>query len=163
MINHTHFVHVSIGEVKVGSGEDILMTSLGSCVGIAFFWQRKNLYGLAHCLLPEAPDNAAIISARFVSQAIPSLISLMDIDPRQRREISAVITGGGNMTAPRNSDPKNLIGTLNTEAAERYVKGAGIEIVHKDIGGEYGRKLYLYCNTGEYSIKPIPRILKDVI
>jgi chemotaxis protein CheD len=162
-MNHTHFIHVSIGEVKTGTGEDVLMTSLGSCVGIAFIWQKKNLYGLAHCLLPEAPDKASIISARFVSQAVPSLLSLMEIDPRQHREISAVIAGGGNMTAPKDSDPKNLIGTLNAVAAEKYLMAAGIEVVHKDLGGDYGRKLYIYCSTGEFSIQPIPRILKDAV
>ncbi|MBC7464829.1 MAG: chemotaxis protein CheD [Bdellovibrio sp.] len=160
-MNMDKVVHVSIGEVKVGKDEDILMASLGSCVGIGFIWKRKNLFGLAHCLLPEASLEEAelnLMTARYVSQAVPSLMKLMNIERKNRGEIDAVLAGGGNMTAPKNSDPTNLIGTLNANAAEKYLKQMGIQVVAKELGGETGRKIYLFCQTAEFTIKKISRI-----
>lgn len=160
-MNLDKVVHVSIGEVKIGKDQDILMASLGSCVGIGFIWKRKNLFGLAHCLLPEAPADmaeAALISARYVSQAIPSLMKLMKIERKNRGEIDAVLAGGGNMTAPKNANPTNLIGTLNVNAAEKYLKEFGIQVVAKELGGETGRKIYIFCETAEFTIKKISRI-----
>jgi chemotaxis protein CheD len=155
-------VHVSIGEVKVGRGTDILKASLGSCVGIAFLWKRRGVHGLAHCLLPEAPPELAhkigTISARFVSQAVPSLLALMRIAPEDRNEIDVVLVGGGNMTAPAEADATTLVGTLNSEAGVKYLKHFGMNLVHKDVGGEAGRKIWVYCETGEYKVEVIPRI-----
>jgi chemotaxis protein CheD len=160
-MNMDKVVHVSIGEVKIGKDQDILMASLGSCVGIGFIWKRKNLFGLAHCLLPEAPLDGSeidIISARFVSQAVPSLMKLMKIEKKNRGEIDAVLAGGGNMTAPKNANPNNLIGTLNVNAAEKYLKQIGIQVIAKELGGETGRKIYIFCETAEFTIKKISRI-----
>lgn len=160
-MNLDKVVHVSIGEVKTGKDQDILMASLGSCVGVGFIWKRKNLFGLAHCLLPEAPADATnldLIAGRYVSQAVPSLMKLMKIERKNRGEIDAVLAGGGNMTAPRNSNPNNLIGTLNVLAAEKYLKQVGIQVVAKELGGETGRKIYIFCETGEFEIRKISRI-----
>lgn len=153
-------IHVSIGEVKIGKGRDILRASLGSCVGIALLWPDRKIYGLAHCLLPEAPQGAGNgIGGRFVTQAIPSLLALMKIREPDYSEIDAVIAGGGNMTAPIGAKTEELIGTLNTKIAETILRGLKIRIVHKEIGGETGRRVDVYCETGTYTVKEIPRIL----
>ena len=153
-------VHVSIGEVKTGEGSQILKASLGSCVGIALLWKKRKLYGLAHCLLAEAPQESSIITARYVSQALPSLMSLMKILPADHREIEAVLVGGGNMTAETHAPPEKLVGYLNGLAAEKYLKKFGFPIIHKDLGGEAGRKILVFCETGEFTVNLIPRISK---
>lgn len=151
-------IHVNIGELKIGEGSDTLVASLGSCVGIAFLWKKQKKFGLAHCLLPIAPVPSQVLSARYVSDAVGSLMKLMGIEGRLKREVDAVVVGGGNMTAPKNTQYANLIGTQNAEAAEKFLGSAGIKIVHKDTGGESGRRITLVCETGEYVVKPIPRI-----
>jgi chemotaxis protein CheD len=155
-------IHVSIGEVKISrGGKGVLKSSLGSCVGIALLWKKKKIYGLAHCLLAEAPGATREINARFVSQAVPSLLALMKIKtPEDFSEVEAVLAGGGNMTAPVNKDPKDLVGHINTQTAESYLKKYGIKIIHQDVGGLTGKKIRLFCETGEFVIQKIPRIDK---
>ncbi|MBL7545341.1 MAG: chemotaxis protein CheD [Bdellovibrionaceae bacterium] len=154
-------VHVSIGEVKLGTGNDVLKSSLGSCVGIALLWKSKKRYALAHCLLSESPVSSLKINARYVSQAVPSLIALMKIRSTQDfSEVEAVLVGGSNMTAPLARDEKTLIGYQNVKAAEDYLKKYGIKVIYKDVGGDTGRKIRVFCETAEFKIDLIPRIEK---
>ena len=94
MNNKNYNVH--IGEVKTGSGDVELQTILGSCIGIGFLWKKRGVYGLAHCLLSQSPDQDFEIGARYVDQAIYSLTQLMSIT--DYRDIRAVVAGGANMT-----------------------------------------------------------------
>jgi chemotaxis protein CheD len=151
-------IFVSIAEVKTGSGQDVLKASLGSCVGIAILWPQKKIYGLAHCLLPETLIIPTEIGARYVNHAIPSLLTLMNIRPENYPEIYAVITGGGNMTAPKDADPAQMVGTLNSNMAERCLTEKGIRIQLKDLGGNAGRRICVFCETGDVTIDKIPRI-----
>ena len=150
---------VHIGEIKIARKGEILKTILGSCVGIGFIWRRKGICGLAHCLLPEAPEKTFEISGRFVDQAIPSLLALMKIHPEDLHEIEAIIAGGGNMTQPNSQDPSNLVGSHNFLVAERELKKLGVRLVHVERGGEEGRKIFIYSVDCTYKIEKIPRII----
>lgn len=71
--------YVGIGEVVIGRTNAVLKATLGSCVGIAFFWNKGGVCGLAHCLLPESPKSVLSIGVRYVDQAVPSLFALMQL------------------------------------------------------------------------------------
>lgn len=149
-------INVHIGEVKTAFGNDELHTILGSCIGIGFLWQKRGVYGLAHCLLSKSPNQDFEIGGRFVDQAIFSLTQLMSIT--DFRDIRAVVAGGGNMTRPDDSQPKKLVGYLNAQAALSMLDERNIIVVHQDTGGLEGRKLSIQCSTGEFSVRSIPRI-----
>lgn len=152
-------IHVHIGEVKTGKGDDKLQALLGSCVGIALLWPNKNIYGLAHCLLSESPKKSFVISGRYVDQAISSLLALMHIHKEDYSQIRAVVTGGGNMTMPEDTEPNKLVGATNVKVALKCLFELGIEIVHEETGGMEGRKITVHCSTGKYSIDKIPRTI----
>jgi chemotaxis protein CheD len=150
-------IYVHIGEAKVGRGDDVLHALLGSCVGIALLYPNKEVYGLAHCLLPESPKAVLDIGARYVDQAIQSLLILMGIKKAQYGEVQAVIAGGGNMTKPETAKEEDLIGTINVNKAIECLKALGIAIIYKDVGGITGRKISLYCASEKYEINSISR------
>lgn len=150
-------VHVKIGEVKVSNDGSILKATLGSCVGIAFLWPSKKIYGLAHCLLPSSTVDVNHIGAKYVNQAIQSLIILMKISPQDKDEIFAVIAGGGNMMAQLTRPNIQHVGLQNGEAAQRFLLNNGIKIKHADLGGNEGRQMYLDCSSGNVEIKTIPQ------
>lgn len=154
-----HEIHVSIGEVKVGRGDDILKATLGSCVGIGLLWREKRLYGLAHSLLPSGPVSSLAVTGRFVTQAVPSLIALMHIPPEEFKNVDAVIVGGGNMTAPKGTDEKGLVGFQNTQMAEQLLQKHGFKIIFRDVGGELGRQFTILCSDGTFAVKKIPRMI----
>ncbi|MDM8359340.1 chemotaxis protein CheD [Pandoraea communis] len=151
----SHDIQVLMGEVRIGRGEDVLRATLGSCVGIGLMWRARGLYGLAHCLLPEAPNPTLAIGAKYVTQAVPSLLALMKADGARRCEIEAVIAGGGNMMPHQPAARHGLIGVANANMARALIAETGIPIVHVEVGGEIGRQLTIDCAHHTFYVRTI--------
>ena len=151
-MSNKYEIHVNIAEVKTGKSDDMLKATLGSCVGIAFLWKEKGIYGLAHCLLPESTEQNFGIGAKYVTQAIPSLIALMKIDKSDVRKIEVILAGGGNMMAQLSAHNQNHIGTQNIEAARKNLKAQGFRIKREEVGGVEGRQIFIDCISGEVEV-----------
>ncbi len=152
-------INVHIGEVKTGKGQQKLHTILGSCIGIALLWPKHEIYGLAHCLLPKAPDgllDEMTEGGRYVDQAIESLTQMMRIT--HYKDIRAVVAGGANMTQPDTPSPEKLVGHQNACSALEGLRLRKIIVVHQDTGGHAGRKMSIACESGTFDINTIPRI-----
>ncbi len=145
-------IHVNIGEVKVGRKGEVLRATLGSCVGIAFVWKKKGLCALAHCLLPEAHESSFVINAKYVSQAVPSLMALLKVKEGDVSEIEVSIAGGGNMMSQLARENVDHIGLQNIAAAKKYLTKYGFKVREVDIAGDIGRKMFIDCTSGTVSV-----------
>ena len=152
------FLNVHIGEVKVTKKPLVLKALLGSCVGIAIIWRQRKVCGLAHCLLPLAPNKSFDIGGRFVNQAVASLLALMKATPPNYAELEVVVAGGGNMTSAKGGNVALLIGTQNSAQAIEEFKKLKIKISFIDIGGDHGRRIFLNAADLSWKIETIPRI-----
>ena len=151
-------LHVQIGEVKVGREGQILTAILGSCIGLGFLHPQEGIFGLAHCLLSKSQTESEEISGRHVDQAVKSLIKLMDLEGKDVRRLQAIIVGGANMTMPKDTDPKRLVGTTSARSAYKAVRAAGMRNIYEDVGGAMGRQINIDCTSGEFSVTAIPRL-----
>ena len=147
------FQHVGIGELKVGGRAEQLKALLGSCVGIAFLWKKRGRCGLAHCLLPEAAAPQSEAGARYVSQAVPSLLRLMGATFADYADIVVVVAGGGMMLDACSS--RFQIGQQNADAARKYLNLYGLNVLDCRVGGKTGRTLAVDCATCSYQIEDI--------
>jgi len=150
---------VHIGQVKVAKNGETLKAILGSCVGIGILWKEKKICGLAHCLLPASPVPTFEIGARFVDQALRSLMALMKIKATDVGAVELIIVGGGNMTNPEASEDHELVGTSNFKVAIAEAKKNHLRIIHSEGGGETGRKIIIDGSDFTYRIEKIPRII----
>lgn len=148
------FRHVGIGELKIGGHTEQLKALLGSCVGIAFIWQKRGRCGLAHCLLPEAAVPQLEPGARYVSHAVPSLLRLMGATSADLADIVVVVAGGGMMLDACSS--RFQIGLHNAEAAQKYLRLHGLNVADCQVGGKGGRTLTVDCATCSYQIDQLP-------
>ena len=145
--------HVKIGELIVGKPPDILKVTLGSCVGIAFLWKKKRLYGLAHCLLPDAPEKNFLIGAKYVSQAIPSMISLMRLKREDVPDVEIHMAGGSNMTELRLVKTRGPhIGEQNINTAKRILHELGFKIFRCETGNSCAMQIEVNCHTENVEI-----------
>ncbi|GAB5407336.1 MAG: chemotaxis protein CheD [Aureliella sp.] len=151
-------LHVHIGEVKIAKRQEHLKAILGSCVGIGLIWRQEKKCGLAHCLLPSAPEKSCEIGGRFVDQAIRSLVALMKIKKSDVADVHAIVAGGGNMTSFLTSRRRPMIGEANFQAAVSGLKQIGMRIVHADGGGELGRQLTVDAQRFTYDVQFISRL-----
>lgn len=148
-------IFVKIGELKTGRTDDVLKATLGSCVGIAFLWKKKGIYGLAHCLLPDGPDPIYRLSAKYVTAAVPSLIAKMEIAPEDFDDIEVHIAGGGNMQDALTNRKTVPIGLQNVEKARQVLKEKGFRILSEDVGGDMARQIIVRCETAQVTVRKI--------
>lgn len=146
---------VGIGQLKIGAGAGELEAILGSCVGIALIWREGGRCGLAHCLLPEAPEPSAgaMGGARYVSQAIPALLLMMGAHEDDYPHIEAVLAGGASMLDSRSQ--RLQIGQQNAAAARKYLRQWGLNVSTCCLGGHYGRTMRIDCATQNVIVRDI--------
>lgn len=150
-------LHVRIGKLAMAHSPTLLKATLGSCIGLAFLWRERGRYALAHCLLPEAPGPACGPGARYVDQAIDSLLQLLEAKPEHLPQIEAHVAGGGNMMqAGAGSRRMPCIGQLNAEAAMRHLSLRAIEVHSVDVGGVHARQMLLDCASATVSVLRVP-------
>lgn len=155
-------LNVHIGEVKIARHGEILKAILGSCVGIGILWRERALCGLAHCLLPEAPQKTYEIGARYVDQAVASLVVLMKIKVNHASEIEVILVGGGNITQPKAESDDGLVGSHNFAVAERELKKVGLAPTYTEKSRREGCKIIIDSMAFSYHLESIPRNIEMV-
>ncbi|QKY09281.1 chemotaxis protein CheD [Janthinobacterium lividum] len=145
--------HVGMGQLSVGTHGEQLQALLGSCIGIGFIWKNGPCCGLAHCLLPEAPGTDSSLGARYVSQAVPSLLRMMGVRQADYADIEVVLAGGASMFGPRNG--RLQVGRQNAEAAQKYLGQCGLSVSFCALGGRHGRQLLIDCANHSYAVTDV--------
>lgn len=131
---------------------------MGSCVGIAFYWPEKRSGALAHCLLPDAPEPSTQINARYVSQAIPSLMALLKIREADIAQIRVCVAGGANMMPQQPRAGGYEVGARNIETALSLLSEKGFQVRRVEVGGEKGRQIQIDCDSGEFTVKELAKL-----
>lgn len=146
------------GPIKVGVADyavtpletRLTTTGLGSCLGIALSEQSSGVSGLAHVMLPAAPESGGN-EAKFVDTAIDGMLTEMENAGADAGSIEAKIAGGSNMLDL--SGIGREVGTRNIEASKELLAERGIPIVGEDTGGSHGRSLELHTATAVLVVK----------
>jgi chemotaxis protein CheD len=158
-------VKVGMADLNVVHNPGVLTTlGLGSCVAIALYDNKQKIAGLAHIMLPcsksiKSNENRA----KFADTAVYFLIEKMEKLGADVNDITAKIAGGSQMFSFKNKNNDMLkIGERNVVATLKTLKEAGIPVVGQDTGGNYGRTVELYAETGILLIKTIGRGIKQI-
>jgi len=147
--------HVGMGQLSVGTPGQQLQALLGSCIGIGFIWKNGPCCGLAHCLLPEAPGAEHALGARYVSQAVPSLLRLMGVRQADYADIDVVLAGGASMFGPAHAHGRLQVGRQNAQAAQKYLDQCGLHVSFCALGGRHGRQLLIDCARHSYAVTDV--------
>lgn len=149
-------VHVKIADLAVKKEDGILVTfGLGSCVGIALYDQKNRVGGLAHILLNESskfirPGKTDVNPAKFADTAVPHLLEKMVELGARKTNLVAKIAGGASLFNFK-AETGN-VGDKNIEAVRSVLKELQIRTVFEDVGGNHGRTMRLFIDTGEVTI-----------
>lgn len=159
---------VGMGQLWVGAHDEQLHAVLGSCVGIGFIWKKGGRCALAHCLLPESPEagcyegafgDVGNFAARYVSQAVPSLLRLMGVRSSDYPDIDVVLAGGASMFNSRSG--RLQVGQQNVAAARKYLTLSGLQVGYSELGGKCGRQILIDCADQSFSITNIVARAQD--
>ena len=147
-----NLIHVGIAEMEISNGENILRTILGSCIGICLYDKSMKLGGLAHIMLPSGNSTDAL-AGKYADTALPLLVRRMEEAGSNIRKIKAKIAGGAKMFNLPDNSMIASIGMSNSNKVEKLLSEMGIELLAKDVGGNYSRIINFHLLNGDVKVK----------
>ncbi|WP_207707273.1 chemotaxis protein CheD [Crassaminicella thermophila] len=160
----SQIIKVGMADLNVTKGEGVLTTlGLGSCVGVTLYDPITKVAGLAHIMLPSSKAIRNNTNpAKFADTAIVLLLEeVLKVGAIKGRLVSK-LAGGAQMFAFANKNDIMKIGERNTIAAKKILKELKIPIIAEDTGGNFGRTIELYANSGMIIVKTIGRGTKQI-
>ncbi|WP_417821006.1 chemoreceptor glutamine deamidase CheD [Terasakiella sp.] len=145
--------------VKVGPGahyvttskDEMIVTTLGSCVSACIRDSELGIGGINHFMLPESDTGnwgGVSASMRYGNYAMEVLINDILRMGGARNRLEIKLFGGANVM-----NSQNLIGTKNVEFVETYLRIEHMAVSAQHLGGEQGRRIIYFPETGKVKMK----------
>lgn len=141
---------VSVGEMKIGQTEDVLLTHpLGCCLGLTVYDPTTQIGGLLQAMLPLSKINlekARINPFMFVDTGIPILFEKLNERGALKTGLVLKAVGCGN---PMGNKEVFKIGKRNYHVLQEMLAKAGVCLTAEDVGGTASRAVQLDLSTGQ--------------
>ncbi len=156
-IMEENIIEVQMAQTQISEAPAVLVTKgLGSCLGITFFDPFKKIGAMAHPMLPDF-NKARVKSnpSRFVNSVIMYVFEELEKRgcPRSRLEIK--MFGGAHMFSFINVDSVLNVGQKNIEMALATLKESNIKLSGQEVGGTFGRTIFLNLSDGKVLVKTV--------
>ena len=141
-----------MGEVVATEPDNLLVTTVGSCVAVCLYDSIKKTGGMAHILLPKSRNlEKQTHPNKFADIAVPELLSMMINKGSRKGNLKAKIAGGASMFPQIDRKVLN-IGEENIRSVKQSLSECGLVLLGEDVGGEKGRKIEFELPSGKLSI-----------
>jgi len=146
-------VKVKPGEHYVTKEDELLVTTLGSCISACVRDVQAGIGGMNHFILPEASSGSSAASAgmRYGAFAMEQLINDLLKFGARRERLEVKVTGGGQMLGQ-----VSVIGQRNVEFVREFLQIEGLPISSEDLGGDMPRKVMYMPEEGRMLVKRMP-------
>lgn len=159
-----NMIKVGMADLRVTKHPGALTTlGLGSCIGICLYDPSTKVIGMAHIMLPSSKtikNNSNV--AKFADTAIVKLVNDMVGVGVNKKRLVGKIAGGSQMFKFTSGNDMMRIGDRNAEAVRDILKSMSIPILADDTGGNFGRTIEFYSDSGSLKIKTIGHGEKEV-
>jgi chemotaxis protein CheD len=133
----------------------VVNTILGSCVAVCLWDKHLNVGGINHYMLPMW-NGDGLASPKYGNIAIDKLIdNMMHQLGCQKRNLQAKVFGGGEVIETKVAAFN--IGKRNIEVAKEQLQEHNIPIVAMSVGGNQGRKIQYFTQTGKVKMKLVQK------
>jgi len=156
-------VKILPGEYYVTRNDHMIVTVLGSCVGVCLRDRKTGYGGMNHFLLPGDMTLAGDVmaeSARYGNYAMELLINQLIKLGATRQTLEAKIFGGANLMQGLTL---NNVGQRNAEFTLDYLATENIAIVAEDLLDIYPRKVYFFPDTGKVLVRKLKTLNNTTI
>jgi chemotaxis protein CheD len=145
-------VKVLPGEHYVStSGQEMIVTVLGSCVAACVWDTRLKIGGMNHFMLPDSGAEIAPVdkSMRYGNHAMEELINDLLRRGARRDTLEIKVFGGGNVLSSMSGGTGVPIGDRNSAFVRRYLRDEGFLIAAEDLGGMHPRRIHFFPRLGK--------------
>lgn len=153
--NQTWAAKILPGELYVTThSNEIITTTLGSCVSACIRDKKIGVGGMNHFMLPVVGNLGSrewlAVAARYGAYAMEYLINEILKNGGMRDDLEVKLVGGGKVISAMTD-----IGHLNIEFALDYLATENLVVTAQDLGGPYPRKVMYYPNSGRMRVKKL--------
>ncbi len=170
-----HFV--GIAQAYVDSGEAVFTArALGSCVAVAIYSPFTKIGGMAHVLLPGSTEESEMDSGRTSSRELlgtggaqvarraDGAVSYLVQEIKRRNRMSygarpfvlrAKLAGGAELFPRARGSDHLPVGPKNVRSVREALKLQNITVKGEDVGGNWGRNVFFYLDTGKMVVRKI--------
>lgn len=138
---------VMVGHHQVSDrSEEMLVTTLGSCVAACVRDPVAAVGGMNHFLLPEMPEShggGISAAARYGSVAMERLINDILVRGGRRDRLEVKVFGGAKVI-----DTRLDIGAKNAAFVLDYIRKEGLKLLGQDLGGFCARRIHYFPVSG---------------
>lgn len=146
-------IYLNPAEIVLAECPATVTTVLGSCVAVTFFSPHTRLAAICHGVLPCGRDEEP---GKFVDQSVRYMVEYFREKQVPLDQLVAKVFGGADMFPQmRGIRDQGTIGAQNIQAALNTLEEVGINPAVVEVGGQQGRKLVYFCDTGEVFIKRV--------
>lgn len=160
-------VIVNTGELFVGRSPAVIEApGIGSCLVVCLYDETKKQGGLAHIMLPAGPETGELqtliiagkpqfqpsLPAKYADAGLDRLAGKLSNLGSSFAGLTAKIAGGAEMFTVL-KDGVGTIGSQNLAAARQKLNSMGIKIISEDVGGNVGRSVKFFLETGDIEIR----------
>lgn len=150
-------VFLKPGEIYVSKTPALISTVLGSCVSVTLH-SGSGMGAICHAMLPYGINDER--GLRYVDCAIHHIFKKLVSISGQKGGFTAKIFGGANLLTSVGSQQNSFsVGTQNIEAAFKAINDLSLNVAASDIGGNHGRKIFFYSNTGEVLLRAVRKTM----
>lgn len=158
-------IQVKIADLSAARDRAVLVTiGLGSCIGVSLYDPVKQVGGLAHILLSDSRPFKELgrfgNPAKFADTAVPLLIKQMVTLGADQKRVIAKIAGGSQLFFSTNS--VSSVGKKNIKAVHAVLEELQIPLIGKDVGGNYGRTMRVFVDSGKVLISTVGRGEREI-
>lgn len=147
------------GEYYVTRHDELIATTLGSCVSACIRDPATGIGGMNHFMLPlDDRENLSAydMSARYGNFAMEHMINDILKNGGRRERLEVKVFGGGNVLPTMTE-----IGTKNIVFVREYLATEGFRITAEDLGGDSPRKVIYFPATGKVLMQRVKLSRRD--
>lgn len=157
-------VYLDPGQFVLGQAHNrIYGTILGSCVSVIFWHPEKCFYAMCHYVManqPRATGVSYMDVGRYGELILPHLLRQFDNTKLSRDCLEVSLFGGASSDAARRLGRHFQVAANNISFADNFINQQGLNLVARDLGGGFGRKIMFNTRTGSCHLSHLAEAMK---
>jgi chemotaxis protein CheD len=160
--SETPIIYLKPGEIHFAKDPAKIITVLGSCISIIMYTRIRKIGSICHAVMPSlesARVNTHLMrdAFQYVDSSVEWMLSKFEEAGVKRSDIEVKLFGGAEISVPQKGSKSIAVGRKNVEAAIKIIEHKKLKLKAWNVGGNRGRKLIFYTDTGEVNIKYVGR------
>jgi chemotaxis protein CheD len=163
-MNDTETVVVGMAEMQIRRYPcaPLSCLGLGSCIALCIYDQLNKIGGIVHIVLPNSENKEGIAPTKYADTAVPHMINEIVKQGGARSRFIVKLVGGAQLSLAPGLDSVFKTGERNLKETEIALKKEKLSIAAMDVGGNKGRTIRFFLDTGRIVVKSAGTEIKEL-